>query len=75
MRNVRNINGLLFYITFMNRLQYVGDYTHNEGKNKIAVLKRDKLIHISIHDKKNKIGNFELESVSSVFSIGPSLSR
>jgi hypothetical protein len=56
----------------MNRLQYVGDYTHNEGKNKIAVFKRDKLIYISIHDKKNnKIGKFELESVSSVFSSAP----
>ena len=55
-RNFRNINSLLFYINIMNWLQYVGDYSHSGGKNKIAILKRDRLIYyISIRDKKIKL--------------------
>jgi hypothetical protein len=39
----------------MNWLLYVGDYSHNEWKNKITILKRDKRIYgISIRDKKIK---------------------
>jgi hypothetical protein len=40
----------------MKWLQYVDDYSHNEGKNKIAILKRGRLIYdINVRDKKIKL--------------------
>jgi hypothetical protein len=44
----------------MNLLLYVSDYSQNEWKNKIKILKRNRLIYdTSIHDKKIKFDSVD----------------